>query len=349
MRFSFLALAAAAALPSLASAQTTPGFQRTPSGVEYQLFRRDAAGRYQPRPLAVATDSAYSTRTGRILMARISVLTGRDSVLQSSRQQVGNRPVPLPLQPVAKKGGQEEALSLLLPGDSAVFRFRADSLIKGQPVPPFIQRGGNVIVIQIAALRLVTQATAMALMQQMQQQMMAEQVTKDKTLVADYLQKNNLTATAKQTPGGTWYVITERGTGPLPQNGQTVSVKYRGTILATGKEFDSSARHGDAPFDFPLGKGQVIKGWDQGIAMLPKGSKATLIIPSSLGYGPQGMGPDIPANSALRFDVELVDIKGAATAAAPATAAKKPATAKPGAKKAPVKKPAAKKPVTGKK
>jgi hypothetical protein len=118
-----------------------------------------------------------------------------------------------------------------------------------------------------------------------------------------------------------------------------VSVKYRGTILATGKEFDSSAKHGDTPFEFTLGQGQVIQGWDQGIAALPKGSKATLYIPSPLGYGERGAGADIPANAILSFDVELVNITGTPTpqAATPAPAKKAPGKKTAvGAKKAPV-------------
>jgi FKBP-type peptidyl-prolyl cis-trans isomerase len=155
----------------------------------------------------------------------------------------------------------------------------------------------------------------------------AEQAPKDNAAITQYLEANKMTATAKKTAGGTWYVITKRGAGPLPQTGQTVSVRYRGTVLATGKEFDSSEKHGGAPFDFTLGTGQVIQGWDQGIAMLPKGSTATLLIPSSLAYGTRGAGADIPADANLRFDVELVDVKGTAT-----TPAKKPA-AKPAAKR----------------
>ena len=128
-------------------------------------------------------------------------------------------------------------------------------------------------------------------------------------------------------------MITKRGTGALPQTGQTVSVRYRGTVLATGKEFDSSDKHGGTPFDFTLGQGQVIQGWDQGIAMLPKGSTAILLIPSSLAYGTRGAGADIPADATLRFDVELVDVKGTGTT----PAAKRPvakSAAKPAAKPA---------------
>ena len=333
--FGIFALAALAWLgPTRLRAQAPAGTSgRLPSGTEYQLFRRDAAGRYQPRPLAVATDSAYTSRQGRFLMAHVAYLTGKDSVLQSTRLQLKNQPVPVPLQPVQRPGGPEEAMALLLPGDSAVFRFRADSLFKGRPVPPELKRGGNVLVMHVTAVRLVNQATAMATMQQIQQTATIErerqakahaatQLPKDNAAIMAYLQKNKLTATAKKTPGGTWYVITKRGVGVLPKAGQTVSVTYRGTVLATGQEFDSSAKHGGKPFDFTLGQGQVIKGWDQGIAMLPKGSKAILLIPSSLAYGERGAGADIPADAPLRFDVELVGIKGTATATTPAPAPK---------------------------
>ena len=339
--FSLAALGGAAR----AQAQQAPaaGFERLPSGTEYQLFRRAAGGGYQRRPLVVPADSAYSTRQGRFLLAHVAYLTGRDSVLQSSRQQL-KQPVPVPLQPVQRKGGPEEAMSLLLPGDSAVFRFGADSLFKGRPVPAELKRGGNVLVLHVTAVGLVTQAQAMAAMQQIQQQARAEQerqakahaatqLPKDNAAIQAYLQENKLAAAAKKTPGGTWYVITKRGTGPLPTAGETVHVKYRGTVLATGKEFDSSDKHGGTPFDFKLGAGQVIPGWDQGIAALPKGSKATLLIPSSLAYGERGAGADIPADAPLRFDIELLNpAKPAAGSAAskgkPAVKKASPATRK---------------------
>ena len=355
MRISLLALAATALLPYLASAQTAPGFQRTASGTEYKLFRRDAAGRYQPRPLAAAPNPADTSRAGKFLLMHIAYLTERDSVLQSSRQQTKGQAVPIPMGRPFKPGSPEEMFAMLTPGDSAVFRFQADSLFKGRPVPPELKRSGNVLVLHATAVGLVDQATAESLGKKLQQEIMATQqreaqanavvqTGKDNAAIAAYLAQNKLAATAKKTPGGTTYIITERGTGALPQAGQTVSVKYRGTILQTGNEFDSTAKHGDVPFDFMLGQGQVIQGWDQGIAMLPKGSKATLLIPSALGYGARGAGPNIPPNSALRFDVELVDIKGTATAAAPvAPATKKSAAAT--AKKPVAKKPVAKKPV----
>jgi FKBP-type peptidyl-prolyl cis-trans isomerase len=96
------------------------------------------------------------------------------------------------------------------------------------------------------------------------------------------------------------------GKGAVAKAGDTVKVHYVGT-LPDGKEFDASRKHGQ-PFEFPLGAGRVIKGWDQGVAGMKVGGKRKLTVPPSLGYGPRGMPPVIPANSTLLFDVELLEI-----------------------------------------
>lgn len=101
--------------------------------------------------------------------------------------------------------------------------------------------------------------------------------------------------------------ILEEGDGPKPNKGDTVHVHYTGT-LEDGTQFDSSHSRGQ-PIAFPLGQGRVIKGWDEGIALLNKGAKAKLTIPPELGYGAQGAGGVIPPNATLIFEVELVDIQ----------------------------------------
>jgi peptidylprolyl isomerase len=112
------------------------------------------------------------------------------------------------------------------------------------------------------------------------------------------------------TPTGLTYLITHHGTGRQPKVGETVVVHYTGT-LTNGVKFDSSRDRGE-PIAFKLGAGQVIKGWDEGIAKLHIGDQAILVIPSQLGYGPRGAGDGlIPPDAALIFIVELVDIKGA--------------------------------------
>jgi peptidylprolyl isomerase len=119
-----------------------------------------------------------------------------------------------------------------------------------------------------------------------------------------------LSVAAVITRSGLVYMITQHGSGRQPLAGETVIVNYTG-LLGSGVKFDSSLDRGK-PFEFPLGAGRVIKGWDEGIAKLHVGDQATLIIPPELGYGARGAGGVIPPNATLIFLVELVGIKEAA-------------------------------------
>ncbi len=107
------------------------------------------------------------------------------------------------------------------------------------------------------------------------------------------------------TPSGLKYIDIQPGTGDTPQQKQTVSVNYTGWLESSGAKFDSSLDRGK-PFSFSLGAGQVIKGWDEGVATMKVGGVRRLIIPADLAYGAQGRPPTIPANSTLIFDVELL-------------------------------------------
>ena len=112
------------------------------------------------------------------------------------------------------------------------------------------------------------------------------------------------------TASGLQYTDTETGTGPFATAGQDVSVHYTGWLFndgVQGAKFDSSKDRGD-PFNFNLGAGMVIKGWDEGVAGMQVGGKRTLIIPAALGYGARGAGGVIPPNATLKFDVELLGI-----------------------------------------
>jgi peptidylprolyl isomerase len=111
---------------------------------------------------------------------------------------------------------------------------------------------------------------------------------------------------AVTTPSGLKYVVVEEGAGETPKKGAVVTVHYTGKLL-NGKKFDSSYDR-KKPIDFPVGSGQVIKGWDEALLSMKKGEKRVLIIPANLGYGPSGRGP-IPPNAIMVFDVELVNFQ----------------------------------------
>ncbi len=118
---------------------------------------------------------------------------------------------------------------------------------------------------------------------------------------------DDLKAEMQSTPSGLYYKITKATNGAAPQRGDEVAVHYAGKLV-DGSEFDSSFKR-NQPIDIPIGVGQVIKGWDEGIMLLKEGETATLLIPSELGYGSAGAGGVIPPNAWLIFDVELVKVK----------------------------------------
>ena len=109
-------------------------------------------------------------------------------------------------------------------------------------------------------------------------------------------------------PNGLAYWDLTVGTGAVATKGSKVKVQYTGWLLEEGTEFDSSYNHGQAPFEFTIGAGQVIKGWELGVAGMKAGGKRQLRIPPELAYGWRGQPPEIPRNAYLIFDVELLEV-----------------------------------------
>lgn len=114
-----------------------------------------------------------------------------------------------------------------------------------------------------------------------------------------------------KTESGLGYEDLVVGTGPSPEPGQTCVMHYTGWLWVNeekGAKFDSSVDRG-RPFEFPIGRGRVIKGWDEGVATMKVGGKRTLLIPPQLGYGDRGAGNVIPPGATLLFEVELLGVK----------------------------------------
>jgi FKBP-type peptidyl-prolyl cis-trans isomerase FkpA len=278
------------------------GYKNLEGGASYKIMK-DAPGK--------------NLEKGEFVAVNITVMADTQ-VLQSSRRDNQGKPITIPVaEPQTKSDVIAKVLPKTSPGDSVVIKILMDSILATAPQnpPAFLQKGKYIwmyISVEGRRTKEEYQAESDAKRQDRQKkiaEMTAKQRATDDSMLQDYFKRNNITP--KKTEKGLYYVIHNEGTGENIQKGQKPSVNYTGKLL-DGKMFDSntdSSRHHVAPFEFTVGKGMVIAGWDEGVTLLKKGTKATLYIPSGLGYGTRGQGKDIPANSILVFDMEVVDVK----------------------------------------
>lgn len=133
-----------------------------------------------------------------------------------------------------------------------------------------------------------------------------EQKERDKAIIEEYLANNNINA--QQTASGLYYTVSQEGSGSLPNEGDTVAIHYIGQLLY-GDIFDRSRTGDGDSLEFTLGAGEVIKGVDEGTALMRLGERRVYYIPSHMGYGLSGSGGAIPSNANLIFDIELVNIR----------------------------------------
>lgn len=200
------------------------------------------------------------------------------------------------------QGDVYEGFRMMHVGDSMSFMINADSVFRKQFRAPILPE----YVTSDAFLRwevIVDEAMTEEAFQQMRLEEAAALQQKANEEFDAFIAANGITETPQES--GLVYVCTKKGNGPKPGYKQTVKVHYTGKLL-DGTVFDSSLERGE-PIEFELGVGRVIPGWDEGIALMSKGEKGILYIPSNLAYGPRQAGELIKPYSNLMFEVELVD------------------------------------------
>jgi FKBP-type peptidyl-prolyl cis-trans isomerase FkpA len=259
-------------------------FMTSPNGLKYKILKSEANSR------KIQMDD--------LIDFQLTVQNYKDSLIGSQTYKS------VSVTPPINKIDVREIFGLLSQGDSALCVVSVDSVVKlsGEEPPKFFPKGTSVkYFFKILAVKSRTEI----------------QATESKVL-SEYAQKNNLKV--QTTASGLQYTMLIQGAGRRPNQGETVRVNYTGKLL-NGKVFDTSLDYVAQannlfnpnrpyqPLGFALGQGQVIKGWDEGISLLTLGSKAILLIPSYLAYGERGAGGDIPPNSPLVFEVELVGIE----------------------------------------
>lgn len=260
-------------------------FMTTEGGLKYKLVETNV-----DQPIA---------QDGEILSLRMTY--GFEDSVMFNTNDIPDNLMPLPMMKSVYPGDFYEMMGMMHLGDSSVFYLDAESFITktagASQVPPEMM--GKELVFKVRLEKIQSE-------QELQEEMMAkmEQQRADEAgIIVDYIAEKNIDVEPTET--GLYVVVTEEGNGPKPKQGEKVKVHYTGMLL-DGTVFDSSVEKG-VPFEFSIG-GRVIQGWSEGIALLNEGSKATLIIPSSLGYGDRGSGRSIPPFSPLVFDVELIEI-----------------------------------------
>ncbi|WP_291722056.1 FKBP-type peptidyl-prolyl cis-trans isomerase [Bernardetia sp.] len=262
-----------------------------------------------------------------IVQVQMKVFNSADSLLQETYSEEipalvnlrdsNNRKMPL-----------VEILSRGRVGDSVTIFTQSDSIYQGQNAmsrPPFIPVGSLIrqefrivkgytmegykeVQEQIKAKQMKMQQEYMEKMQK-QQMEMQRQADSAAQVQVGYIENTYFAEKGiknfKKTESGLFYTIDKKGKQDI-NAGDKVKVHYEGTLLETGEKFDSSFDRGE-PIEFPIGVGQVIQGWDEGIPLIGRGGKGTLYIPSNLGYGARGSQGAIPPNAMLVFKVEVME------------------------------------------
>ncbi|NGM64883.1 FKBP-type peptidyl-prolyl cis-trans isomerase [Sphingobacterium sp. SGR-19] len=305
MKKSILFLSAAVGLLATTSCQN---FKKGEGGLEYNIVKDAGAEKAQPGDLLSVDMIVTSDRKDSLLQSTYDI--GLPQIVNIAPDSI----------PGLYAGDYNSMFKMLGEGDSAVFRLNLDTMAAktGQPKPEFADHYAE-FKVKVRKHFKKGDLTDSAMYAQVDEYFKAEIETlkqAEEGKLANYIAKNKLEP--KKTNSGLQYIVKEEGSGNKPVVGDTVVVNYTGTLV-NGTIFDTNdaelAKKQNTfnpmrqyePIRFRVGHDPVIQGWTEGLQLLNKGTKATLLVPSSIGYGERG-GGKIPPYAPLVFDVELVDI-----------------------------------------
>ncbi|ASU32756.1 FKBP-type peptidyl-prolyl cis-trans isomerase [Mucilaginibacter xinganensis] len=293
------------ALAAIGLASCNGGFNKGEGGLLYKI---------------VDDKSGPSIKEGDFMVFNYTVKNDADSVMQSTFEKGQPQPLTMPSLKGQPAGNIMSVFSLLSEGDSAIIKINIDTMTKGHPRPKELK--GKYIVYVIKMEKVIAKGNLspevfQGRIQAYQKTIADAAKAKEPAAIKKYIADNNLKVTT--TPSGLNYVITTPGSGPVAAAGDTVVVNYVGTFV-NGKGFDTNIKSEAVklklpvspmnpykPIRFPLGVQGMIQGWNEAFLLFNKGTKAKMVLPSSLAYGEQGsqiIGPYTP----LVFEIELVDI-----------------------------------------
>ena len=278
--------------------------KKTPGGVKYVVLKKG---------------DGQAPEAGKYLSMSLLMKDSKDSVWFDSKTVGGTIIVPVPDSTMEKDPGEMGVFKVLTKGDSIRFSLTALTVFmktRHIPVPQNID-SASLFTFTACLKDVMSRDEVNEYQQKMAMKSQREQVQKDSVAIENFLKEKGIVA--KTTESGVRYVVKKEGTGPLAVAGQTALVHYAGYTL-DGKLFDTSwasvakennFNNGDRnePYPVVINTRSVIQGWDDMLQLMNKGMKVTVYIPSSLAYGPQSPGPEIPPNAILMFDMEVMDIQ----------------------------------------
>lgn len=287
IRMATMIVAGAAMLAACGSGDMK-GYKQTENGLYYRFEQQDK--------------NAQQVQEGDVLVGEMTIRLDTNVL----RTNVGRTERLMPAIPTYD-GVLHEGIMMMHLGDKATFAIEADSMAKFmQPnqMPPMYEKGKGMKFYYEINLQDIVTKDEFAAEQANYEAEMEKARTAEPELIANYVKENNIKV--QPNADGLYVIVKKQGKGTKVAVGRQVAIHYTGRLI-DGTVFDSSV--GNEPLSYVVGQMGLIRGWEEGVMGQPEGTQLQLIIPSAMGYGPQGAGQMIPPYSTLIFDLDIVSVK----------------------------------------